>query len=615
MKTKNLTAKIAGLIILLVAVVGVLVIWTNYTVKQNVVACFVARTDVDSYTVITNTNFNEYFEETTVHKTTYEKLKNPVSSKDEIIGYETITKIAQGYPLDKTLFQKTTNAKYEGIENPVIQSFTISNGDELEMTKGMSVTVVGYMASTDSVLNTNGESVNDSWIGVLTNNALVYDFSYDKNGKLIDVTLIIEEKVYTKVTLFSINYNLYLVSGKIDDVSNAKSDVVRELYLKSGSNSDIGFAMTNVDLRFDVAEVTNNQPTYFATGTDTNYKGERTKQNLTYVKLVNNVLPELTWSGATPSVFVYHYALDGTRGARYGNYSKSSNNPKFELAYDGVFNEYSFRTPLADEGFYQIIFDVKNPNYGREYINAEGLVVAEPYYLHYCINFVIETSEKPFAQTPSIVVDMYNENNLYTSLSSTKNYFSKIALMEGYTETFDIENTDEMTLRIVKYYDMLNQTTVQIPYFNKNTDATKGLTPSDEQYNELMGLFGKGQDETSNFLTEEMVNNIFKTTDGSSKYSKEEIQFIIDTLREYSNDNFANYDTEAKYLVLESLGFSLNTTVSNQIITSILTPYKIDDTTPPVYSELVIYYKNGVTLTLKLDVNGHNGRTLESTNN
>lgn len=142
MKNSNLTAKIAGLIILLVAVVGVLVIWTNYTVTQNVVACYVARTNVDSYTVITNTNFNEYFEESTVHKTTYEKLKNPVSSKDEILGYETISKIAQGYPLDKSLFQKTSNAKYEGIENPVIQAFSIANGDEIELTKGMSVTII-----------------------------------------------------------------------------------------------------------------------------------------------------------------------------------------------------------------------------------------------------------------------------------------------------------------------------------------------------------------------------------------------------------------------------------------------------------------------------------------
>lgn len=597
MKNSNLTAKIAGLIILLVAVVGVLVIWTNYTVTQNVVACYVARTDVDSYTVITNTNFNEYFEESTVHKTTYEKLKNPVSSKDEILGYETISKIAQGYPLDKSLFQKTSNAKYEGIENPVIQAFSIANGDEIELTKGMSVTIIGYMASTESVLDKEGLGVRDSWIGVLTNNALIYDFAYDKNGKLLDVTFIIEEKILTKLAMFSLNYNLYLVGGKIDNVADAKSDIVRDLYLKSGSNSDLGFAITNVDLYFDVKEVINNQPTYFATGADTNYKNPGTKQKLTYVSPVDNILPEITWTGATPSVYVYHFAIDGSRGSRYGNYSKTSNNPKFQIVYDEVFNEYKFKEPLADEGFYQIIYDVKNPNYGNEYIDSTGLVVAEPYYLHYCVNFVIETSDKKFEKTPTLIIDSLNENTVHETLSSVKNYFKNVFLMKDYEEKFELDpKTDErISMRFISYTDESGQS-FRIPYFTKNEGKTEGLTPNNEQILLLQTKFG--QVGGSNLLSDSMIASIFGNSTNGYYYSKEDIDFILKHLPE----NFDTYSEYAKKLVLISLGYDAGNADVTNIINGILTP-KVGENENITYAKFVLVYENNKEIEIKIDVN------------
>lgn len=615
MKTKKNLSKIIGLVMLLVVCIGALVIWVQYTVNQNVVSCYIAKTDVEPYTTIDNSNFLEYFEEGTIHKTSYEKLKNPITSKDQIIGYETTSIIVSGYPLDASLFQKKANSVYGDIKVPVKVTLPIE-ADKVDtsiLNKGKIVTIIGYMNSTSSVTNDNGENVdNDSWVGILTNNAIVYSVNKDKNNAIQNATFVIESSVYSSVVMMAENYSVYFLEGSLNDIADAKSDIVKNLYNQSGTTASQSFTITNTELSFDKKRVISNIPTYFATGTDTNYyDGTGVKQKLSYFSLDGTNGLDLTWSGSTASVFVYHYATDGSRGERYGLYSKTANDTysnslteeeqeKYMLSYDPIANETKFVVPLANVGFYQVIFDIKNPKYGQKYITSQGIETDEPFYIHYAINFIIENNASDYTTNSKLIIDTLNSNKLVYEISNTRDYFENIALMKQYTENKDI--TTNVAKREIVYSTGGSNFHV-IPLFNKNTKQTTGLTPTDEQKTTLVELFG------ADILTDTVFDSIFKTKVGESSYflyDKYEMQNIIDTLKNstYLIGEFSEFTKDEKYIVLYSLGFNISTDDDiNSIITNVLTPKtNADNSTTPVSYK--IYYKTETTPTIiSIEVN------------
>ena len=617
MKNKKNISKIIALLMVLVVCVGALVVWVQYTVNQNVVSCYYAKTNVEPYTTIDNSNFMEFFEEGTIHKTSYEKLKNPVTSKDQIIGYETNSKIISGYPLDASLFQKKTNSTYLGIKEPAKVTLPIESEkvDKNILTKGQIVTIVGYMNSTASVTDSEGNTVeNDAWIGILTNNAIVYSVTTDKNGVIESTTFIIEKTVYPTIVMMSENYALYFLEGSLENIADSKSEIVKNLYDKSGTSASQTFSVTNTSLNFDIQRVESNIPTYFATGTDLNYsdafetadkKIQGVKQKLSYFYLNETNGLDLTWTGSTASVFVYHYSVDGTRGDRYGLYSKISNGvgednkEKYSLVYNPLTSETSFSLPLASVGFYQVIFDIKNPKYGQTYNNSAGIEVEEPYYVHYAINFVVLNNSSDYRSNYKLTIDTLNSNKLVYDLDSTIDWFENIELMKNYSETKKLENIVSKELQYIGN----DGQTYYIPLFNsKNTVANpEGLTATNEQKQALIDLFG------AEILTEEIYNKVFTIKDGSNnvnKYTKEELQKIIDVLTEVNDGKFIDYTYEQKYIVLYSLGydFSSDTTTVSEIIANILKP-KTEEDGSIYYANYVLTDKDNKYISITIEIN------------
>lgn len=598
-KKKNLT-KIIGLAMLLIVCIGALIMWVQYTVSQNVVSCYIAKTNIEPYTTIDNSNFMNYFEETTIHKTMYENLKNPVTSKDQIINYETKSLIVQGYPLDSSLFQKKSNATYTGIKDPVKITLPVNSEkvDTSILKKGKTVTMIGYMNSTSSVTDDQGNKVkDDAWVGILTNNAIVYSVKTDKNSAIESATFVIESAVYSSVLMLSENYTIYFLEGSLNDISDSKSDIVKDLYNQSGTAASQGFSITNSDLNFDIQEVKNNIPTHFATGKDANYtdytETNEITQKVSYFTLSGKEGIDITWTGSTSSAFIYHYTKDGLRGNKYGLYTKTStDNAKnsYSILYNSITCENSFSQLISDKGFYQIIFDIKNPNYGQKRINAAGIEIDEPFYIHKIINFVIDESEEENKTTNNfkLTIDTLNNNTLIYELDKTKDWFENIDLMKDYSDNFELKNDEIIKKEIVSSNNR------SIPIFEKNKKETTGITPVNSQIDSLKALFNSTDFNNA-------IDNIIKT---KKLYDKNEVNNIIKTLNGYSEFK-ESYTNEEKWIVLYSLGYEItDETLITKIINVLKT--KTDATNTGIITvvpELVITLKKDKKISITILIN------------
>ncbi len=456
MKKKKTILIITMYLVCLVAVIGIFLFYSFREQDKNKTMCYVTVTEIQAGQKIEQSLLATTFVQEEIHTSYRDSVEKYgsrlVTDASTLINKQAKSYIPAGVVITDSMFESmNTENKYENYVNPQYITLPVKTvgtpADGFEKDKYYSL--IGMLSLNDL---SNSENVDlqmvssETWVGILTNKALLYTTISDEAGNVTYATFVVEKDVYPTLLIASSKAELYYLSGQLNDMSEVQSDVIKSIYESSGLATVQPFQLIGVDtvygntyeLKSDYITVTEttDEETMITTVTK---EVDKELGNLDIINLGAQNPLYLQWTGDAVNAFVRAYNTTGKKAKCYGTYSYASTESSRKINYDQNIEEHSFAIGFDEEGYYEIEF----------YNQAKDLIGVT--------RFIIETSEHEWevsdisidvlqkcnnivggvgtAGTTSVLPEQFEINYAQTGV---KDYFKNIEALKDYKVEFTL---------------------------------------------------------------------------------------------------------------------------------------------------------------------------------
>lgn len=533
----------------------VICLFVGFTSNQSSKAqtvCYVATQDIKGGTVVDSNLVATSLKQETVHISEKE-LKESYNAKlipeaSVLINKQTVGFIPAGTVLTTRMFQKITDeVPYPDFNNP--QYITLPVSTESMPAEGFKkdadMTIVGLMSMSDLSSTELTEESTETWVGIITNKSKVYSIIKDEVGTVTNVIMVVEKDVYPTLLISASNAKLYYLYGKVNDISEVQSDVIKSIYESTGLSTTQEFdvvAKTSSDnLNWDLEIV------------------DDIDAELTHLEILNvgeNNPLNIEWTGEPTKAFIKHYDLTtGLKGDYYGSYSYASTDSTRKINYDSNSEEHTFALPFEKQGYYEISFynqenefkgkttfvietieqswkalDANEIKVGMTLVESSGVSKVEP-------NFAADISE-------------YSIN-----AKMVKDYFSVVEPLNNYYETIHFTDADNGINSFNTKYILNEKDKIGSFFGDEITNVYLTLTIDGSSVS--VPIFYRVKDSTNTIdypVTDtqvqrlrELLNSNIDKTKASSMFNYTELNNLLTVLETLGDNTSTKNDSEGNY--------------------------------------------------------------------
>lgn len=529
MNKKKTIISIAIYLACLAVVICVFLFYTSNQSNKSKTTCYIATQDIVAGTVVDTNLVTSSFKQETIHNSSKdlaeEYQSTVVTEASTIINKQSVGFIPKGTILTNRMFQSINDVvEYPDFDNPqyITLPVTTESMPAEGFVKDSKISIIGLLSMSDLSSTELADKTSETWVGILTNKALVYSTIKDETKTVTNVILVVEKDVYPTLLISSNNAKIFYLKGVVNDISEVQSDVIKTIY------ESTGLITIEQDFKLMATDTTVNHTEYTLTFTESNDE-KLNNLNIIYVGEGNSL--NISWNGSPTRAFIKHYNLtDGRKGVFYGSYSYAATDSKKKINYNSNLEEHSFAVSFDKEGFYEISFY----NQDSSFVGKTTFVVESKIY-SWRTKDSSETSDVAKIDAGSIKIGMIQEEKngityVIPEYSATnheyeitcqlvKEYFKKIDSLKNYTETIQFESalngnniyTTEYvidkkekigcflgdTIKDVNIILTIDGVEVSVPLFYKIADAGIDYSATSDQIAELRGYLNATIDDNS----------------------------------------------------------------------------------------------------------------------
>lgn len=421
--------------------------------KTDAVSVYIAKNNIRSEVEITSTYFNSNFELQKMTKKEIDEhnasFPHYITRSDEIIGTLTTTYIHKGTILTNAMFSKDGAIEmYNDFNEPV--HIELSASENLSLTshqEGSNVSLIacGQFQPLERI-DGYTEYSDEVGIGILTNHALVYKITKNKENLVETIDLVIEKDDFAKIRLAEQSMKLSIIDGVLDFKTLLESDIYKNFFEEAGTMIKDGFEPIVVEYNHigeDLTKLTTITDDFLFNDT-TDDKGYYFSKENTAFKGLNILKSDLQnkgyqfkWRGEGTMCYVYHTNLDGSDGVNYGIYTTS--NVETPLYYNKKLQEHGINKVFYEEGYYRIVVR-DNAN---KFISETRFIIEKDDNIDSKYNWIEDATIK--ISNLNGALKLWQDEKISFSIKGTKEYFKNITDLKDYVEVPYID--EEVVLR------------------------------------------------------------------------------------------------------------------------------------------------------------------------